>query len=143
MSGLAFIAVAVLAQVASAPASSGTHVSTREMARGIRCSVPGNCVVRRALVDRLLAYSDGRGMRIVPSLVDGKPAGFKIYSVRAGSWLDRLGVRNGDRFESVNGYDLTTPDQALLAYMALRNEARFVVRIVRRGEPQTLSFEIR
>jgi general secretion pathway protein C len=139
MSALAFIAVAVLAQVA------GTHVSERELLRGIHCSAPGRCVVRRALVDRMLADNEqlASAARIVPSIVDGKPAGFKLYAVRPGSWIDRLGVRNGDLLESVNGYELTTPAQALLAYMSLRNETRFAVRIVRRGLPQTLSFEIR
>lgn len=139
MSTLPLIAVALMAQVA------GTHVSARELARGIRCSAPGQCVIRRALVDRVLADSEqlASAARIVPSLVDGRPAGLKIYAVRAGSWLDRLGIRNGDTLQSINGYEMSTPEQALLAYVSLRNETRFVVRIVRRGEPQTLSFEIR
>jgi len=139
MSALAFIAVSVLAQV------TGTHVTGRELMRGIHCSAPGHCVVRRALVDRMLADNEelANAARIVPSVVDGKPAGFKVYAVRPGSWLDRLGLRNGDTLESVNGYELATAEQALLAYMSLRNETRFAVRIVRRGLPQTLSFEIR
>lgn len=139
MSIAPIIAAALMAQVA------GTHVSARELARGIRCTAPGQCVIRRALVDRVLADSEelANAARLVPAIVDGKPAGFKVFAVRAGSWLDRLGVRNGDLLQSINRYDLTTPEQALLAYMSLRNETRFVVRIVRRGEPQTLSFEIR
>lgn len=139
MSALAFIAFAVLAQV------SGAHVTPREVARGIHCSAPGQCVVRRALVDRMLADNDtlATAGRVVPSLVDGKPDGFKVYAVRPGSWLDRLGVRSGDTLETVNDYELTTPAQALLAYMSLRNETRFAVRIVRHGEPLTLHFEIR
>jgi general secretion pathway protein C len=139
MSALAFISVALLAQV------TGTHVSDRELLRGIRCSAPGRCIVRRALVDRMLADNEQMATagRVEPSLVDGKPGGFKLSAVRPGSWLDRLGLRNGDTLESVNGYELTTAAQALLAYMSLRNETRFAVRIVRRGLPQTLSFEIR
>ena len=139
MSALAFIAVGVLAQV------TGTHVSEREVLRGIHCSAPGRCVVRRALVDRMLADSEqlAAAARVVPSVVDGKPAGLELDAVRPRSWLDRLGLRSGDTLESVNGYELATPAQALLAYMSLRNETRFAVRIVRRGQPQTLSFEIR
>jgi general secretion pathway protein C len=139
MSALAFMTVAVLAQ------ATGTHVSERELLRGIHCSAPGRCIVRRALVDRMLADNEqlASAARIVPSVIDGKPVGFKLYAVRPGSWLDRLGVRNGDTLESVNGYELATPAQALLAYTILRNETRFAVRIVRRGQPQTLSFEIR
>jgi general secretion pathway protein C len=139
MSALAFIAVAVLAQVAGGP------LTTREIARGIHCKKAGDCVVKRALVDRMLADQESLAstVRIVPSLVDGAPDGFKLYAIRSGSWLDRLGVRNGDTLQAVNGYELTTPAQALLAYMGLRNETRFAVRIVRRGEPLTLHFEIR
>jgi general secretion pathway protein C len=139
MSALAFIAVGVLAQVTA------THVTERELARGIHCRAPGRCVVRRALVDRMLADNEEltTAGRLEPSLVDGQPAGLKLSAVRPGSWLDRLGLRSGDTLESVNDYELATPAQALLAYMSLRNQTRFAVRIVRRGQPQTLSFEIR
>jgi len=139
MSTLVFIAVAVVAQV------TGAHVSGRELARGIHCSAPGQCVVRRALVDHILGDTEtlSSAARVVPALVDGEPAGFKLYAVQPRSWLDRLGVRNGDLLQSVNGYELTSPAQALLAYTSLRNESRFTVRIVRHGEPLTLTYEIR
>ncbi len=154
MSTLVAIAVAVLAQAAGARPSAGAprasdpstvHVSARELQRGIRCTAPGDCVVTRALVDHLLADSAtlAGAARVVPSLADGKPAGFELYAVRPRSWLDRIGAQNGDTLEAVNGYELTTPAQALLAYASLRDETRFAVRIVRHGEPITLHIEIR
>jgi len=60
----------------------------------------------------------------------------------AGARFPWLHVR-GDLLQSVNGYELTSPAQALLAYTSLRNETRFTVRIVRHGEPLTLTYEIR
>lgn len=139
MSALAAIAVAVVAQLA------GTHVSDRELGRGIKCSAPGNCVVRRALVDRMLADREtlAGAARIEPSIVDGQSDGFKIDAVRPRSWLARLGVRTGDTLQAVNGYELTSPAAALLAYAQLRNATHFTVRIVRHGEPITLTYEIR
>jgi general secretion pathway protein C len=163
MSSLPLIAVAVLAQAAGTHAAApstrdqsahatdahvgnaSAHVSAKEIARGIHCNAPGDCVVKRALVDRLLGDSDtlNGAARLVPAVVDGQPAGFKLEAVRPRSWLDRLGVHDGDTLQKVNGMDVTTPAQALLAYTVLRNETRFAVSIVRGGEPMTLHFEIR
>ncbi len=139
MSSLVAIAFALLAQL------SGTHVTARELQRGIKCSAPGNCVIRRALVDHMLADNESlaSAARLVPSMADGKPDGFKIYAVRPRSWIDRIGVQNGDTLQAVNGYELTSPAEALIAYTQLRNETHFAVRIVRHGEPLTLTYEIR
>jgi general secretion pathway protein C len=141
MSTVAAIAVAVMAQLAGASA----HLTPREVARGIKCGAPGNCVIRRALVDRMLADTEtlAAAARIEPSSTDGKSDGFTFSAVRPRSWLDRLGVRDGDTLTAVNGYELTSPAAALIAYTQLRNATHFAVRIVRHGEPLTLTYEIR
>lgn len=57
-----------------------------------------------------------RAARIVPSVRDGKPHGFKLYAIRPGSIYVVLGLRNGDTITAVNGDDITTPDKALRIY---------------------------
>lgn len=120
-------------------------VSEEELARGIRCKTPGHCVIDRALFDRILGDTTmlATSARIVPSIHDGKPEGFKIYAVRPDGIWGRLGFDNGDTIETINGFDMTSPEKALELYTRLRSAAQLTVRIVRRGQPLTLTYEIR
>jgi hypothetical protein len=120
-------------------------LSDAELDRGITCATPGHCVLTRKLLDHLLADTSAlaTGARIVPSLHDGKPEGFKLYAMRPGSVYVRLGFENGDTVQTINGMDLSSPEKALEIYTKLRNATEVTVRIVRRGQPLTLQIEIR
>jgi hypothetical protein len=83
-----------------------------------------------------------RAVRIVPHVENGVPAGFRIYGVSAGSFMAAIGLKNGDTVFRINGFDLTTPDQALAAYARLRTAATLTVEISRRGAPLTLEYRI-
>ena len=72
-----------------------------------------------------------RSARIVPSVRNGKPSGFRLYAIRPGSFYYVLGLRNGDAVEQINGMSITTPDKALEVYTRIRN-ARVVTASVRR-----------
>lgn len=139
MSPLAAIVLAVFADLSAGAAPPRAH-----RAGGVACDAQHHCVVRRAVVDKWLADSDAlaKSVRVVPALVDGKPDGFKLYAMRPHSILTTLGFKNGDTLQMINGYELTSPQNALLAYMQLRNASEFAVRIVRHGEPLTLTYEI-
>ena len=141
MSYLAAIALALFADV------SVGHVAAAARPRGgdIRCDAKHHCVVARAYVDKLLANTEALAptVRIVPSLVDGKPDGFKLYAMRPDSVWRKLGFVNGDTVQTVNGLDVSSPENALVAYMQLRNATELAVRIVRHGDPLTLTYEIR
>jgi S1-C subfamily serine protease len=79
-----------------------------------------------------------RGARVVPSVKDGKPYGFKLYAVRPHSLFERLGFKNGDTVTHVGGHELTSMDKALEVYTQLRDATGKVeVKIVRRGKPVT------
>lgn len=140
MSPLAAILLALFADVSVGAAPARAH-----RAGGVACDAQQrHCVVRRAVVDKWLGDTEAlaQSVRIVPSLVDGKPDGFKLYAMRPHSVLTTLGFKNGDTLQTVNGYELTSPENALLAYLQLRNASEFAVRIVRHGEPLTLTYEI-
>jgi hypothetical protein len=120
-------------------------ISDAELERGIQCATPGHCVISRNLLDRLLADTTtlATAARIVPSFHDGKAEGFKLYAMRPGSLWSRLGFENGDTVQTINGMDMTSPEKALEIYTKLRSATELAVRIVRRGQPLTLQFEIR
>jgi len=122
-----------------------TPVSSDELDRAIRCKTPGHCVVERALVDRLLADPESiiAGARVIPAVGGGEIIGFKVYAILPQSLWARLGVANGDTIQTINGFELTSPEKALEAYTRLRSAAQLTVRIVRREQPLTFTYEIR
>lgn len=82
-------------------------------------------------------------VRIVPYFEQGQPRGFKLFSVKPGSVLARIGFANGDVVRKVNGYDVLTPEAALQAYARVKNEKTFSIDVTRGGRNTTLSYAIR
>jgi type II secretory pathway component PulC len=82
------------------------------------------------------------GIRIVPSLRDGRPNGFKIYAVRPDSVFARLGLQNGDLILGVNGRSFHTPDAALETFNSFRSAHRLMCEIERHGRKMILAIEI-
>lgn len=81
--------------------------------------------------------------RIVPESRDGKVLGIRVFGVRPGGVLSSLGLQNGDRLDSINGFSLSDPEQALAAYATLRRSTSFDLRLERRGQPLTISVDVR
>jgi general secretion pathway protein C len=73
-------------------------------------------------------------VRIVPAFKDGAPNGFKLFSIRPDSLFARLGLRNGDVLQRINGLSLSSPDRALEAYSRLRDASRIELEVERQGE---------
>ena len=102
--------------------------------------------VPRATVDQLLAHPDqyARQARIVPSIRNGQPDGFKLYAISAGSLWSAIGLANGDTIRSVNGHDLSTPDKALELYNKLKTATELEILVGRRdGTEETIILTIK
>lgn len=80
--------------------------------------------------------------RVVPEVRDGQATGFRLYSIRSGSPLARLGFRDGDIVRSINGFDMRAPARALEAYAWLKTSSSFLVVLERNGERFTNSYRI-
>jgi hypothetical protein len=111
---------------------------------GIRKIDDTHYEVSRAALDEMLAnpMAFTKGVRIVPAMKNGKADGFKFYAVRAGSLLERLGIRNGDTLQTLGGHMLTSPDKALEAYAALRGAKQVALGLVRNSAPLTITIAI-
>ena len=92
----------------------------------------GACVVRELWAEpqRILDHA-----RIIPNIEGGQATGFKLFAIRAGSLLAKLGLQNGDIVQRVNGYELKNPTTALAASEALRDAKEITIELLRRGEP--------
>ena len=82
-------------------------------------------------------------LRAVAEVHDGRPAGFRLFQIRDDSLFARLGLRDGDVVQRVNGSPVGEP-AALLAFLdRLRSEPRVAVDIVRGDVPRTLVYDLR
>jgi general secretion pathway protein C len=82
-------------------------------------------------------------IRVVPNFQDGKADGFKVFAIKPESIFAKVGLQNGDVIRKVNNNDITSPEKAFQLFQELRNEKDFTVEISRRGQTQSLSYEIR
>ena len=81
--------------------------------------------------------------RIVPSFKNGKPNGFKLFSIKPGSIYSKIGLQNGDVIGKINGYEMNSPDKALEIYQKLKDATSVTVELQRRGQPMTFNYAIR
>jgi general secretion pathway protein C len=81
--------------------------------------------------------------RFVPAFLDGKPVGFKLQALAAGSIYEQLGAKAGDLIRSINGYPLDRPEKLYELYTQLQTATRFEVELERDGTRQLLSYRLR
>lgn len=104
----------------------------------------GHYTMARSFVERVLQRQQSAiaGARAVLYQHDGQVLGVMLSGIRRSSLLAKLGLRNGDLLRSINGYALTTLDDALDAYAKLRNASRLSLAVVRRERAITLGYRI-
>jgi len=136
------------APVAEAPPSDPRAARDELLAAvesGVRKIDDSTYEVDRAVVEKVLSNPTAvsRGARIVPSVKDGKPNGFKLYAIKPSSVYAKIGLSNGDTLHAVNGFELNTMDKALEVYTKVRESSSLSVSITRRGKPMTLNYTIK
>ncbi len=81
--------------------------------------------------------------RFIPNVVDGRQQGFILRELKSGGIYQSLGLQNDDILLKINEYDISTPDTALQAFIALRGLDRADLDIVRNGAKMTMTYQIR
>jgi len=82
-------------------------------------------------------------LRAVAEVHDGRPAGFRLFQIRDDSLFARLGLRDGDVVQRVNGAAVGEPAALLGFLQRLRSEPRVAVDIIRADVPRTLVYDLR
>ena len=110
----------------------------------LAAAVSAKPLVSRVQRPDVSAFEGGlfRQLRVVPEQVNGKVAGLRLFGIRPGSLLATLGLKNGDRLETINGFSVANPEQALQAYARLRTAEHLRVRVVRAGQPLDIDLHI-
>jgi general secretion pathway protein C len=101
--------------------------------------------VERSVVDSILENQAElmKSARIVPEKEGDKVVGIRLFGIRPESLLGTLGIENGDRLQSINGFEMGDPQKALEAYTKLRTADRLQVSVNRHGKPVNIDFNIK
>jgi general secretion pathway protein C len=129
---------------AAAP-KSGAPGLDPALAKGIQKLSPTEFNIDRGVVDKILENQSElmRQARIVPEQENGKVVGIRLFGVRPDTLLGVLGMENGDRLQTINGFDMASPEKALEAYARLRTADKLVVQVNRRGQNMNLDYNIK
>jgi len=81
--------------------------------------------------------------RIIPYFEGNQSAGYRLAAMRPGSAFEQLGFRAGDIIQRVNTVELTSPEKMYTIFQNLKDEKRVTVDVLRQGQKNTLTYEIR
>jgi general secretion pathway protein C len=116
-----------------------------EVARQIVKTGPNEFQIERSAVDRILeAQQELMKARLMPEKEGDRVVGLKIFGIKPESVLGMLGIQNGDRLETINGFPFGDPEKMLEAYARLRTGAdRLSLHLTRAGKPMNVDYSIR
>jgi len=83
-----------------------------------------------------------KGVRVVPERQGGRTIGLRLRGVSPDGLLGAIGLREGDRLDTINGYSVTEPNQMLALYARLQKLDRLSIAIERDGHPLTIEIKI-
>ncbi len=126
------------------PPPTGTQTPLEaEIGKHIVRTGPGELTIDRPTVNRILeAQAELMKARIAPEKDGDRILGMKVTGIKPGSVLAQIGIENGDRLESVNGYEMSDPQRMLEAYARLRIADRLELRVSRGGKPAEIRYTI-
>lgn len=123
----------------------GPRTVPPDIASKIQKVSPTEFNVDRSVVDQIMENQAElmRSARIVPEQENGKVVGVRLFGIRPDTLLGTLGLQNGDRLETINGFNMASPEKALEAYARLRTADHLTVTVNRRGKPVNIDFNIK
>lgn len=112
---------------------------TLDLEKNIR-RVGSTTLISKSLAEKLKTNNN-----IVMSSIAVKAAadGLKVVAVDRGSIAQRMGIAADDTLQEVNGYKLSSFEDMNKVYQALKDATHFNLKVLRRGKPETLRYEIR
>jgi hypothetical protein len=114
------------------------------LAEGVRAIDETTYEVKTAFLDEFLVNPTelAWSVRVVPSLREGKPNGFKLYAMRPGSLARALGLKNGDTITKLNGQELSSVERAFEVFRSLPTSGDITLDILRRGKPMFFRYRL-
>jgi general secretion pathway protein C len=82
-------------------------------------------------------------VRIRPHFSDGVADGLAVSNIKPGSVFARMGLRNGDIVQGLNGRGIQTPDDVMEVYQRLKSGSSVTLQVMRNGEEKIINYQIR
>lgn len=119
-------------------------LSDGEMSEGIERINDQNFNLSRSMLNKVL---DNAGKiigiaAVAPKVENGESVGMEIRGIRPDTLLTKIGIKNSDVLESVNGQSLSSPDAALGAYTTLRTADKFTLSVRRDGQSMMINYNL-
>jgi general secretion pathway protein C len=101
--------------------------------------------IARSEVDKALSNLNNilTEARAVPNFENGVPAGYKLFQIVPGSIYDKLGFKNGDVINGLDGQPITDPGKAFEMLSKLKETPHLEIAGKRDGRPFNFSYDIR
>ncbi|MBU2647101.1 hypothetical protein KKI24_20500 [bacterium] len=80
--------------------------------------------------------------RMVPYFNKGQHRGYQVKAIDKGSLYEKLGLKNNDVIEEINGEPLDSMEKVMGLFKKLRSEREFNIKLNRKGAPQFLNYHI-
>ncbi|MCX7943327.1 MAG: hypothetical protein N2746_02305 [Deltaproteobacteria bacterium] len=112
---------------------------------GISKIAEGKYIVSQSELERTLSNLNDVAMqaRIVPNFEGGRANGFKIFNIKANSIYEKIGLKNGDVIQKINGFEINSPDKAFEVYQKLKDAKAINIEINRGGTTMSFDYTIR
>ena len=81
-------------------------------------------------------------IKIRPHFKNGVSDGLSLSGIKPNSIFRKMGLRNGDILIGVEGNTIESVDDALKLYESMKTSSSVTIEIKRRGQPQTINFNI-
>jgi len=127
---------------AGAPRAEGTAAPS---SAGIRQVQPNRWVLDKQEVTAALGNLSQllTKARVIPNFTDGKPDGFKIFSIAPDSLYAKIGLQNGDVLQQINGVEVKDPENFMRVFQQLKDETQIALDFVRNSRRESYTYEIR
>ena len=80
--------------------------------------------------------------KVVPYIKDGQNMGYTIKNITKGSLYEKLGLRNFDIIQRINGNAVDSMEKAIEMFNTLKNEREITINILRGETPLSFNYHI-
>ncbi len=131
----------------NAPRISVGSLSSRKPSpggEGIEQTTPNSFQIARSELDKHLSNINDvlTQARAIPHFENGQPAGFKLIQIVPGSVFEKLGLKNGDILQGVNGEPVDAA-KAFELLGALKTASQLELSVKRDGRASTMNYNFR
>jgi len=80
--------------------------------------------------------------KMVPYFRKGQHRGYKVKAINKNSLFQKLGLKNNDVIEEINGEPLDSMEKVMGMFNKFRNERELTIKLNRKGSPQFMNYYI-